>query len=550
MSTSKIYLLENDRIKAELEIAKPATYSELTESLSKFNIQHFDVNITSNENIVKITDANFEESEEYLIEIKEENLSKTQIIYEQLSASRQAILDEKIICSICYERLFHKPYYCYKCQKLYCGKCFEKYSTVEKSIEEGKFKSSFKCKYCYFELDKSKWQKLINFDSKREFDRNELMLNNKKLHIFNKHKYNNLCGKYEELRAEYENAVRDNNESKERINEMEKTNKELGDLNLECKEKLREGEEKNEGYKRKIVELVKEKQGLEDKVKSMESNIREYRDKIEYLEQFNTESRSKIIALESSIDTYRKEIISEANTVTKQENRLMELGNLNRKFKENILYLENRNKICLKESRKTEENYAQKIKEKEDVILALQERVKSLSRENVFYKQIQIRCDEAVAEKEDRAINRVTGSTLDYNECVLLYETEKSDQEVKLLSDEVNEICDEFYCEFYSRNKSKITLVNLENDEVICDNSYVFKNKGEHRIKLRINEELSNFSGMFWGCTDLKEIIGDIDVSKCTDFSYMFCECDSLINIDALKNWDVRKGESFAYNVL
>ena len=53
----------------------------------------------------------------------------------------------------------------------------------------------------------------------------------------------------------------------------------------------------------------------------------------------------------------------------------------------------------------------------------------------------------------------------------------------------------------------------------------------------------------FEDCINLTKLINfkNLDISDCTDFSYMFFYCKSLQNINALQNWNVSNGEDFSY---
>ena len=51
-----------------------------------------------------------------------------------------------------------------------------------------------------------------------------------------------------------------------------------------------------------------------------------------------------------------------------------------------------------------------------------------------------------------------------------------------------------------------------------------------NKIKIIIREEITNFEGMFWGCSSLSEIksLENWNVSNGTNFSCMFYGCSSL----------------------
>jgi len=62
-----------------------------------------------------------------------------------------------------------------------------------------------------------------------------------------------------------------------------------------------------------------------------------------------------------------------------------------------------------------------------------------------------------------------------------------------------------------------------------------------------IINKIEDFSKMFKNCSRLIGIRGNIDVSNGNDFSEMFCGCESLFDIEQLKNWNVSKGHNFNY---
>ena len=53
----------------------------------------------------------------------------------------------------------------------------------------------------------------------------------------------------------------------------------------------------------------------------------------------------------------------------------------------------------------------------------------------------------------------------------------------------------------------------------------------------------------FGNCINLKTLINfkDLDVSDCTDFSYVFFNCKSLQNLNGLRIWNVSSGTNFSY---
>lgn len=151
--------------------------------------------------------------------------------------------------------------------------------------------------------------------------------------------------------------------------------------------------------------------------------------------------------------------------------------------------------------------------------------------------------------------------------------------------------------EFVNNNKDKCNLII--DDKINCElrKNFTFPLKGEHIVKLVINDENINFSGlfdfnfridvvnsfvpyndtyfteylkqnnrlidassledldtsqcttlkgMFYGCANIKDFnfLKYWDVSKCTDFTGVFYGC-SFTQLDFLEKWDVGNGKYF-----
>ena len=157
-----------------------------------------------------------ENKELYLV--KKDNLNKTEKseIYDKLNISTQQDLDEKTICSICLNKLTEKPYYCYKCHKLYCNNCFQTLKIVKKkkcencgtenisgkeiceNCHENHEIEYAKCYQCFFLLDKNKWQRLINYNLDDKYNKLKIIQDNEKL-------INIYDDKYQEIKLIYSN---------------------------------------------------------------------------------------------------------------------------------------------------------------------------------------------------------------------------------------------------------------------------------------------------------------------------------------------------------
>ena len=133
---TKLYLFlldEENNKKEEIELAKPYNYIQLLNVLrQKINYvpEQYDIFIIdSNNREIKITnEGNYALIQDILFirEIDRDRLEKSlfQINLEKLSISKQNILKDKYVCSICMEIIKNEnPYFCYSCQKTFHAHC-------------------------------------------------------------------------------------------------------------------------------------------------------------------------------------------------------------------------------------------------------------------------------------------------------------------------------------------------------------------------------------------------------------------------------------------
>ncbi len=86
--------------------------------------------------------------------------------------------------------------------------------------------------------------------------------------------------------------------------------------------------------------------------------------------------------------------------------------------------------------------------------------------------------------------------------------------------------------QFTSLNSENCSLI-LDGEEISFKKEFLFKVKGDHRLKIKFKEPLKSMNGMFDDC---KNII-DIDLSKfktnlVEDMTCTFCNCSSLKKLD------------------
>ena len=78
-----------------------------------------------------------------------------------------------------------------------------------------------------------------------------------------------------------------------------------------------------------------------------------------------------------------------------------------------------------------------------------------------------------------------------------------------------------------------------------------WQNESSQIKKVQILDQVkSNYmNAWFEDCLNLTTLLNfkNLDVSDCTDFSFMFCNCKSLQNLNGLENWNVSKGIDFSF---
>ena len=103
-----------------------------------------------------------------------------------------------------------------------------------------------------------------------------------------------------------------------------------------------------------------------------------------------------------------------------------------------------------------------------------------------------------------------------------------------------------FGAEFVENNKNNIDLIINSERHILINNIELLE--GKNTIIMLIKNQLSNLSHMFSWCNFLIDIndLKDLDVKDVKDFSYMFCGCSSIIDLTPLQNWNVSNGINFS----
>ena len=132
--------------------------------------------------------------------------------------------------------------------------------------------------------------------------------------------------------------------------------------------------------------------------------------------------------------------------------------------------------------------------------------------------------EKALNKKEENIIQNETNEEILYLE----YETTSDNEEIRLFGNEVDEF-DDYTLPFYEREYKKFDL--YYNDTKIDTFYYEFQKAGTHKIKMVLKAKITNFTYMFYNCSNLKSIKGYIDTSNVKSFSWLFDNCSSLIDI-------------------
>ena len=140
-------------------------------------------------------------------------------------------------------------------------------------------------------------------------------------------------------------------------------------------------------------------------------------------------------------------------------------------------------------------------------------------------------------------VKNINDNNIEYT-ALLIYETNQLNEKISLISDKNS---DDNELGFFTRERSKFNLIDLEKNIYINSSDYFFEKKGTHLIKLEFNESILDFSFMFYECKNLLSIANNFKVEKAINFKSMFNGCISLIYIANIQEWDVSYGIDFSY---
>ena len=116
------------------------------------------------------------------------------------------------------------------------------------------------------------------------------------------------------------------------------------------------------------------------------------------------------------------------------------------------------------------------------------------------------------------------------NECILLYKINKEDKNIRIIGEN-----------FYKNNSINCKIIINGKESKLFEFYEIKNNENDNLIvKLIKNENLTDMSFMFCGCTSLLNIdnISKWDTKKVTKMNSMFSGCESLIILPDISNWD------------
>jgi len=134
--------------------------------------------------------------------------------YEKLPESRQIILDEKYVCSLCFEKIkIEKPLFCYVCQKIYHKKCLENWD-----IKRSSQNLQFSCPNCRNESPLKSWKEKLDYIDNRKNE--EEIMDKLNKYELDKNLNDNINNIYETKINELNNKLNDINEKFMKYKEM------------------------------------------------------------------------------------------------------------------------------------------------------------------------------------------------------------------------------------------------------------------------------------------------------------------------------------------
>ena len=515
--------ISNNLLK-EKQVQRPKLFDELLYIIhNNFKI------IRENYNIFYLSE-NYEEKMIYndkqyqlsndIIYIKEINLYEN--IYDKLSESKNDILDEKYNCYICSENIKkEKPYFCYKCQKIFHKNCLKDWDKKRKAQND-----KLICPNCRNELSLEEWKLKLDYEENRK---NEV----EKIEKINEYKlYYNLFININKIK---DKKIKEIEKEKNEINEGYKiylkniTNK-LNEINSKIGiNKLNFGNYNTKDAINEIIhnlDIIKNhiypNHALNEKIKVDEIKSEEKKEKFEYKNEIN---------LIYYADNYKEENIF-GSTFVKINNKNIDL----------IINGERKNLISTYKLKPGENKITLIIKNKltdlsymfyECFSLKNFEELKYLNTENVYDFSYIFSAGSA----RNYLVNKKDHHFFSDIDPLKTWNVSKGVNFEKLFD----------HCE----NLSNIEA--LKNWDVSNGTNFSNMFSGCHSLsdispleKWNVSNGI-DFKGLFSWCYSLSDItaLKNWNVSNCTSVSWMFLCCENISDIKALENWNVSKCKSF-----
>ena len=477
----------------EASINRPSSYKALMKvilenfEINSFNMYYFDQNnnevyINNNEQFKKSGNMIFIIENNVLNVLNESIYDR---IRKHLSDSKMDGIDEKYLCNLCTEKFTQNPYYCYRCSKKFCEKCFKKLKDIG-------FPNPLKCPFCKFEAEFDEWFTLPNFmEEKQKYL--ELIEENIKL------KEENLA--YNKKEIEFINKIT-------KLNVLvEKTEETIKILNVE----IREAHKKMKNQE-KII------QDKDEKIKKLDDII----NGLNQLHQNKINEKNEVI-----VNLLQEKELEISNIKERKYLLLSQVKKSNEDYNKKVELILNKDEI----QNNNEDYFIYNVKEdhidKDGYVKILGDYFVKNNKGTLIIND-NIKLDHLVSKyKLQIGINKI-----------------KITMKISKIID-ISHIffgCSSLIDITPLKNWDLINTNNFSFMFFGCE----LLNDISSLKDLNVSNG-NNFDSMFYYCKSINDIsfLKDWNVSNGNNFSSMFCCCESINDLSPLKNWNVTNGNNF-----